>query len=100
MTVEHLLQDCRTHQNPWAETWSADTPLQQKLFGPVESLQRTVVFVEATGVPVSVNKEAEELTSLSTLIFSESATECISKASGNTLLRIWWVKVPVIDVQG
>ena len=35
MTVEHFLQDCQTHQNLRAETWYADTPVREKIYGPV-----------------------------------------------------------------
>ena len=52
MTVEHLLQDCPTHQNLRAKTWPADQPLREKLYGSLESLRRTAAFVGETGVPV------------------------------------------------
>ncbi|KAK7109859.1 hypothetical protein V1264_010915 [Littorina saxatilis] len=52
MTVEHFLQDCPTHQNLRAETWPADTPMRDKLYGPMESLRRTAAFIRASGVAV------------------------------------------------
>ncbi|KAK7097552.1 uncharacterized protein [Littorina saxatilis] len=52
MTVEHFLQDCPTHQNLRAETWPADTPMRDKLYGPMESLRRTAAFIRAFGVAV------------------------------------------------
>ena len=52
MTVERFLQDCQTHQNLRAEPWPADTPVREKIYGPVENLQRTAAYVRATGVPV------------------------------------------------
>ena len=62
MTVEHFLQDCQTHQNVRSETWPADTPVREKIYGPVENLQHTVAYVRAAGVPVWVNDEEEEET--------------------------------------
>ena len=38
MMVGHFLQDCQTHQNLIAETWPADTPVREKIYGPVENL--------------------------------------------------------------
>ncbi|XP_070180464.1 uncharacterized protein [Littorina saxatilis] len=52
MTVQHFLQDCPTHQNLRAETWPADTPMRDKLYGPMESLRRTAAFIRASGVAV------------------------------------------------
>ena len=52
MTVEHLLQHCPLHQNLRAETWPADTPVEEKIFGPLESLLRTAAYIRETGVPV------------------------------------------------
>ena len=52
MTVEHVLQDCQTHQNVRAEAWPADTLVREKVYGPVENLQRIAAYIRATGVPV------------------------------------------------
>ena len=52
MTVEHLLQHCPTHQNLRTETWPTQTPMQKKIFGPLEDLRRTAAYIKATGVPV------------------------------------------------
>ena len=52
MTIEHFLKDCQTHKNLRAETSPADTPVREKIYGPVDNLQRTATYVRATGVPV------------------------------------------------
>ncbi|KAK7090611.1 hypothetical protein V1264_010383 [Littorina saxatilis] len=52
MTVEHLLQHCPIHQKLRAETWSADTPVQEKIFGTLQSLRCTADFIRSSGVPV------------------------------------------------
>ena len=52
MTEEHFLQDCQNHQNLKAETWPADTPVREKIYSPVENLQRTAAYVRAIGGPV------------------------------------------------
>ena len=59
-TVEHFLQDCQTHRNQRAKTWPADTPVREKIYGPVENLQHTAAYVRATEVPVWANDEEEE----------------------------------------
>ena len=56
-----ILQGCQTHQNLRAETWPADTPVREKIYGPVENLQHTAAYVPATGVPGWANDEKEEL---------------------------------------
>ena len=39
VTVEpDFLQDCQTHQNQRAETGLDDTPVREKIHGPVENL--------------------------------------------------------------
>ena len=60
MTVEHLLQHCPLHQNLRAETWPADTPVEEKIFGPLESLRRTAAYIRGTEVPVWAITEEEE----------------------------------------
>ena len=58
MTVEYFLQDCRTDQSLGAETWPADTPVREKIYDPVDNLQRTAAYVLATGlVPVAANDD-------------------------------------------
>ena len=52
MTVQHTLQDCHFYHNQRVSTWPTDTAVREKIFGPVESLQRTSAFTRATGVPV------------------------------------------------
>ncbi|KAK7093518.1 hypothetical protein V1264_007253 [Littorina saxatilis] len=52
MTVEHLLQHCPIHQKLRAEIWSADTPVQEKIFGNLRSLRCTADFIRSSGVPV------------------------------------------------
>ena len=59
MTVEHLLQHCPLHQNLRAETWPADTPVQE-MFGPVRCLRLTESYIRGTGVPVWANDDEEE----------------------------------------
>ena len=59
MTVQHLVQNCLTHPNLWAETWPADTPVRVKLYGPFLDLLHTAAFVWATGVVVWANDEEE-----------------------------------------
>ena len=52
MTVEpDFLQDCQTHQNQRAETGFDDTPVREKIHGPVDNLQRMATYVSITGVP-------------------------------------------------
>ena len=41
MMVVHFLQDCQTDENLSAETWPADKPVRDKIYRPVENLQRT-----------------------------------------------------------
>ncbi|XP_062614077.1 uncharacterized protein LOC134275799 [Saccostrea cucullata] len=50
--TEHLLQHCRIHQALRNNTWPTPTTLQEKLYGPVEALQKTTRFVEETGTQV------------------------------------------------
>ena len=60
LTVEHFPQDCQTHQHLRAETWPADTPVREKIYSPVENLQRTAAYVRSTRVPVWANDDEEE----------------------------------------
>lgn len=50
--TEQLLQHCRIHQALQNNTWPTPTTLQEKLYGPVEALQKTTRFVEETGTQV------------------------------------------------
>ena len=40
-TTEHILQDCRNLQTQRENTWSTTESLQDKLYGPVDMLQKT-----------------------------------------------------------
>ena len=45
-----------------AETWSADTPFKEKLYGPLPDLLHTAAFIRVTDVAVCGNdKEKEEI---------------------------------------
>ena len=46
----HILQDCRYHRSLREETWPEPTTLQDKLYGPVETLQRTTTFMSRTNL--------------------------------------------------
>lgn len=52
MAMGHLLKHCPIHRNLRAETWPADTSVQEKIFGPAWSLHRTASFIRKTGVDV------------------------------------------------
>ena len=51
-TSEHVLQECRDHQSVRKETWSTACSLEDKLYGPVEMLQKTADFITKSGVRV------------------------------------------------
>ena len=44
-TTEHILQDCRNFQHLREDHWPSPTPLQDKLYGPVDALQTTASFL-------------------------------------------------------
>jgi hypothetical protein len=44
----HILQTCRNHQALREEIWLLPTTLQEKLYGPVDALQKTTRFVAET----------------------------------------------------
>ncbi|VDI60876.1 Hypothetical predicted protein [Mytilus galloprovincialis] len=48
----HLLQSCNLHQALRDKIWHSVTSLEKKLYGPVDSLQKTTRFVEETGIQV------------------------------------------------
>ena len=52
VTAEDFLQDCPTHQNLRSEPWAVDTAVREKVCGPVDTLQPTMGYIRATGVPV------------------------------------------------
>ena len=51
-TAEHILQECRNLQSLRKETWPQATSLEDKLYGPVEMLQKTATFIIESGVRV------------------------------------------------
>ena len=51
-TAEHILQRCPLHNNLRHEMWPADTPLQTKLYGGIDDLQRTTAFISRTKLDV------------------------------------------------
>ena len=48
----HILQECGNHRLLREEMWPAPEPLQNKLYGPVDALQRTAEFILKTGLQV------------------------------------------------
>ena len=50
--TEHFLQTCKLHQAQREKIWDKPTPITEKLYGPVENLQKTARFVEETGIQV------------------------------------------------
>ena len=51
-TVEHILQDCGNLRTLREETWPQSETLQNKLYGPVETLQKTTSFISRAGLQV------------------------------------------------
>ena len=47
--TEHFLQTCKLHQAQREKTWDKPTPITEKMYGPLEDLQKTAKFVEETG---------------------------------------------------
>jgi hypothetical protein len=41
----HMLQTCRNHKALREEIWPLPTTFQEKLYGPVDALQKTTRFV-------------------------------------------------------
>lgn len=54
MTAEHILQDCPRFSNLRKENWPQNQTvgLREKLYGSLESLQRTAAFAKATGTTI------------------------------------------------
>ena len=50
--ASHILQDCRNLQQMRKKLWPEPTPLEDKLYGTADSLQRTTTFLTWTGLPV------------------------------------------------
>ena len=50
--TEHFLQTCKLHQAQREKIWDKPTPITEKLYGPVENLQKMTRFVEETGIQV------------------------------------------------
>ena len=51
-TTEHILQRCPNHTNISNQLWPDNTTLQQKLYGTLEELWRTVSFIQQSGLSV------------------------------------------------
>ena len=51
-TTQHILQRCPNHTNIRNQLWADNTTLQQKLYGPLEQLRKTVSFVQQSGLSV------------------------------------------------
>ena len=50
-TTQHILQDCRNHRLLREETWPTPAPIQEKLHGPVDVLQKTTDFISRAYSP-------------------------------------------------
>ena len=58
----HILQTCKNHQALREEIWPLPTTLQEKLYGPVDVLQKTTRFVAETELPsVKANEMKKKL---------------------------------------
>ena len=51
-TTEHIPQRCPNHTNIRNHLWPNNTTLQQKLYGTLEELRRTVSFIQQSGLSV------------------------------------------------
>ena len=51
-TTEHILQRCPNHNNIRNQLWPDNTTLQQKLYGTLEELRKTVSFIQQSGLSV------------------------------------------------
>ena len=51
-TADHILQDCRDLQTLRNNTWPVAASIQDKLYGPVEMLRRTTLFIIGSGIRV------------------------------------------------
>ena len=52
MTAEHLLQHCQLHDALRRDMWPEPNPLRDKIYGILEELKRTAVFMRAMGISV------------------------------------------------
>ena len=52
MNAEHVLQNFQLHDALRRDMWPEPIPLRDKLYGNLEQLRRTAVFMRATGVSV------------------------------------------------
>ena len=52
MTVSHILQECPRFTNLRSQTWSSQTPVEKKLHGSLEDLQRPASFLKKTGLTI------------------------------------------------
>ena len=52
MTAEDLLQRSHLHDALRRDMWPEPIPLRDKLYGNLEELKRTAVFMRATGISV------------------------------------------------
>ena len=48
----HVLEECRNHQLLRKEVWPVPETLHSKLYGPLDSLQRTTHFISSAGLQV------------------------------------------------
>ena len=44
-TAEHILQDCGIYRALREEIWPAPVSMREKLYGPVDALQKTTHFI-------------------------------------------------------
>ena len=51
-TTQHILQRCPNHTSIRNQLWPDNTTLQQKLYGPLEQLRKTVSFIQQSGLSV------------------------------------------------
>ena len=51
-TTQHILQICPNHTNIRNQLWPDNTTLQQKLYGPLEQLRKTVSFIQQSSLSV------------------------------------------------
>ena len=51
-TTQHILHRCPNHTNIRNQLWPDNTTLQQKLYGPLEQLRKTVSFIQQYGLSV------------------------------------------------
>ena len=49
MTSQHILQECMRHDSLKQEIWPKPRPMEWKLHGNMEELQRTIYFVRQSG---------------------------------------------------